>query len=109
MQKKHVLVVCGRNRKRSLTAEVLFRHHPQMEVRSAGVSASARHIVTLRDVIWADEVWCMEQKHAEKLRSLFPNLKNIEVLGIPDEFEYMNDELVELLLGFANLHAQPYL
>ena len=95
--KLKVLVVCGRNRKRSLTAEVLFKNHPHIIVRSAGVSSAARHVVSHRDIAWADQIWCMEEKHARKLRELFPEVISVKILDIPDEYAFMDAELIELL------------
>jgi protein-tyrosine phosphatase len=36
------LFVCSRNKRRSLTAEAIFKSHPVHSVRSAGTSESAR-------------------------------------------------------------------
>ncbi len=97
LDKLKVLVVCGRNKKRSLTAEVLFKNHPHLVIRSAGVSSAARHVVSQNEIDWADQIWCMETKHAEKLQELFSTTKSIRVLDIPDEYEFMDVELVALL------------
>ena len=92
-----ILFVCGRNQWRSPTAEAIYRRDPRVEVRSAGVSPSSRRRVTEKDLAWADLVLVMERKHAARLKGQFDVLPPIESLEIPDEFQYMDPELVVLL------------
>lgn len=50
--------------------------------------------------MWADVVMVMEQRHRSRIKSLFPGrekLPPIEVLEIPDDFEWMDPELITLL------------
>jgi predicted protein tyrosine phosphatase len=96
----NVLFVCSRNQWRSPTAERVWRNHPGLSVRSAGISASARHRVASKDIQWADLILVMEEEHksqllAEHSRTLAH--KPIHVLDIPDAYEYMDPELVEHL------------
>lgn len=91
-----LLYVCSRNQWRSRTAEALFRGRPGLEVRSAGTAASARVKVSQRLLEWADAVLVMEPEHAAILRQRF-GFRDAECLGIPDEYEYMDPELAELL------------
>lgn len=96
----NVLFVCSRNQWRSPTAEQVWRRHPQLNVRSAGTSPSARHTVSDADIGWADVVIVMEQKHKSRLVADFGDAlagKPVHVLDIPDEYKYMDPELVELL------------
>lgn len=55
--------------------------------------------VTPEDIAWADLVLVMEEKHAQRIRSLLarPNAPPIVVLGIPDLHRFMSPELVESL------------
>ena len=95
-----LLFICSRNQWRSPTAESLFRSHAHYTARSAGTADSARIKVTVCHVEWADAIFCMEKKHADILRARFPEAlaeKTPVVLGIPDDFEFMDPELVELL------------
>lgn len=94
------LFVCSRNRRRSPTAEAVYADVPGMDVRSAGVSADAENPVSLDDIEWADWIFCMEQIHQQKLREMFGRIlgvKRFAVLGIPDNYEFMQPELVHLL------------
>jgi predicted protein tyrosine phosphatase len=93
----NVLFVCSRNQWRSPTAEQVWRRHPALSVRSAGTSAQARHRVTERDLLWADAIVVMEATHKARLVDDFGDLvraKPVHVLGIPDDYRYMDPELV---------------
>lgn len=99
-EKQNILFVCSRNQWRSPTAEQIWRRHPMLNVRSGGTSPSARHTVSHADIDWADVVIVMEQRHRSRLVADFGDLladKHIHVLDIPDEYQYMDPELVELL------------
>jgi len=95
----NLLFVCSKNKWRSPTAETLYRHDPRVNVRSAGTSSSARKKMTDRDLIWADLILVMEHKHKEAIGDRFRNLNlpEIIVLDIPDDYQYMSDELVEMI------------
>lgn len=97
-----VLFICSRNQWRSPTAEQVFRRHPALAVRSAGTSASARRQVSHVDLAWADVIIVMEAKHksrllAEHARTLTG--KPLHVLDVPDDYRFMDPELVDLLQG----------
>lgn len=94
-----ILVLCSRNQWRSPTAEEVFRGRSDVSVRSAGTSPSARRRVNERDIEWADLVVVMETKHRDILRKRFgrPLPVPVVVLHIPDEYPFMDPELVELL------------
>jgi predicted protein tyrosine phosphatase len=97
---KNVLFICSRNQWRSPTAETVWRNHPDISVRSAGTSPNARKTVSPADIRWADVIIVMEQKHKNRLVAEFTRLldhKPIHVLEIPDEYKYMDPELVEIL------------
>ena len=95
-----VLFVCSRNQWRSPTGEQVWRRHPQVQARSAGTSTGARHVVSAADLAWADVVLVMEDKHKSRLLAEYRALllhKPLHVLDIPDDYRYMDAELVELL------------
>lgn len=97
---RKILFVCSRNRRRSLTAEQLFAKVPRWQVRSAGTADGARIKVTDGHLGWADLVVAMEKRHKEILRERFPELLAIKpriCLFIPDDYEFMEDALVEVL------------
>ena len=95
-----ILFVCSRNQWRSPTAEQVWRRHPALQVRSGGTSAGARHRVSADDVAWADVILVMEERHQTRLKADFGRLlaqKRLHVLDIPDEYRYMDPELVDTL------------
>jgi predicted protein tyrosine phosphatase len=95
-----VLFVCSRNQWRSPTAERVWQGHPLLSVRSAGTSPSARRRVSASDIAWADVILVMEEKHRSRLVSEYADLldgKAVHVLGIPDDYRYMDPELVDEL------------
>lgn len=96
----NVLFVCSRNQWRSPTAEQVWRKHPSLSVRSAGTSQNARHPVSAGDLSWAHVIFVMEEKHKSRLLAEFRRIlenKPIHVLDIPDEYKFMEPELVELV------------
>jgi predicted protein tyrosine phosphatase len=95
----NLLFVCSQNKWRSPTGETLYRNDPRVNVRSAGTSASAKQRISEPDLIWADLVLVMENKHKKIITSQFRNLDLplIMVLDIPDDYQYMAQELVEML------------
>jgi protein-tyrosine phosphatase len=97
----NLLFVCSRNRKRSLTAEHLRRGSTRCRVRSVGTEPSARVQVRAADIEWADIVYVMEHSHVNRMRDrgLRDELrgKHVVCLDVPDEYEYMDDDLVEIL------------
>lgn len=98
--RRNVLFICSRNQWRSPTAEQIWRKHPLISVWSAGTSPNARRKVSVEDVRWADVILVMEEKHKSRLVAEFTRLledKHIHVLDIPDEYKYMDPELVEEL------------
>ena len=97
---KNVLFVCSQNRLRSPTAEQVFSRHEHIEVQSAGLDRTCGNPVTPELVEWADIIFVMEQAHRNKLAKQFrSSLKNarVIVLGIPDDYEFMDPELVRIL------------
>ncbi|MEQ8558507.1 MAG: hypothetical protein RIB03_09350 [Henriciella sp.] len=106
-----VLFVCSRNRLRSPTAEAVFNAVAGVEARSAGTARDADWQVTMDDIRWADLIVCMEDKHANRLRADFRQAvshKRVCVLGIPDDYKFMQEELVALLRkrGMPLIRAQ---
>jgi len=95
-----ILFVCSRNRRRSLTAETIFQNEPGWDVRSAGTEEAARIKVTAGSLGWADVIVVMEKRHKERLQRKFPEefgTKRCICLFIPDDFEFMGADLIELI------------
>lgn len=103
-----ILFVCGMNKKRSPTAEAIYRHDDRIQVRSAGISPSSKNRVTVKNIEWADLILVMEKEYKERLVKSFrgiTKLPRIESLEIPDEYEFMDNDLVELIKA----SVEPYI
>lgn len=103
----NVLFICSQNRLRSPTAEQVFSTWPGVSCTSAGTNHDAEVPLSAELVQWADLIFVMEGAHREKLRSRFrEHLRDRRVvcLDIPDEFEFMDPELIQRLLAKVPPH-----
>ena len=110
----NVLFVCGKNRRRSPTAEKIFRNDSRINPRSAGTSENSQRRLQAADFAWAELVVCMERKYVARIKNLFPRVENmppIEILNISDEYIFMDPALVARLREgmdevLENYHAE---
>lgn len=96
---KHLLFVCSQNKLRSPTGEAVFCDMPNIETRSAGLNNKSEVPLGVEDIEWADYIFVMEKTHKSKVQSQFrDSLKHQKLicLNIPDNYEYMQPELVAL-------------
>jgi len=76
-----------------------------VQARSAGTANSASIKVSTKLLNWADLVFVMEKKHRQQLQQRFPEIyhqKQIVVLDIPDEFQFMDEELIQMIENSVN-------
>ncbi len=95
-----ILFVCSQNRLRSLTAESIFDGAGGHQVRSVGTEQGARVRVTAGHLGWAEIVFVMEKRHLQRLRQKFREEldgKQVICLSIPDDYDYMDEELIDRL------------
>lgn len=105
---KRLLFLCSQNKLRSPTAETVFDGYPGVEVDSAGLNNDAEVPLSDEQIEWAEVIIVMEKVHRTRLNRKFGHAlggKRIAVLNIPDDYEYMDEELIELL----KVRCQPYL
>ena len=101
----NILFVCSQNKRRSLTAEKLFDGINGHCVRSAGTEKNSRIKVSPGLIGWADLIFCFEKKHLRRLREKYSEEvsgKQIVTLNIPDDFEYMDEELQDILHSYVD-------
>lgn len=87
------------NRKRSVTAERLYRNDTRLEVRSAGTREGSPRRISAGDLAWADVVFAMERRQKQWLQEAFRSMElpPIAVLDIHDDYEVMDPALQGLL------------
>lgn len=93
----NLLFICSRNIWRSRTAETIFKKDKRFQVKSAGTSKTARIRVNRSQIDWADKIFVMEKRHRERLEEMFGDAldsKELIVLDIPDEYKYMDEDLI---------------
>jgi predicted protein tyrosine phosphatase len=99
-QIKRALFICSQNRLRSPTAEQVFALWPNVETDSAGLGNDASVPLSSEQIEWATVIFVMEKAHRNRLSQRFRrhlNGKRVICLDIPDEYDYMQPELVRLL------------
>ena len=104
----NILFVCSRNQWRSPTAEEIYKSHNGLSVRSAGTEPSARIKITAKLIDWSDIIFVMEKRHKQRIIEKFSNNaleKEIIVLDIPDDYQFMDEELIDSIKRSVN----PYL
>ena len=101
----NVLFVCSRNQWRSPTAEKIYQNDDRVNARSRGTTRSAVKTITAGDLAWTDVVMVMEEKHRRRILADFPDasrFKPIHVLDIPDDYRFMELDLVNLICAAAD-------
>jgi predicted protein tyrosine phosphatase len=86
---KRALFICSQNRLRSPTAEQVFASWPDVESDSAGLGNDADVPLSSEQIAWANIIFVMEKAHL--------NGKRVICLDIPDDYDYMQPELIRLL------------
>ena len=95
-----LLFICSQNKWRSLTAERMFETHAHYAARSAGTEPGARVRVEAGHLGWAETIFVMERRHADRLREKFAEElrgKTVVVLRIPDKYPFGDARLIALL------------
>lgn len=104
----NILFVCSRNQWRSPTAETIYKNHHGIFVKSAGTEPSARIKINSKLIEWADIIFVMEKHHKQRISERFSDdtlSKRIIVLDIPDDYQYMDEELIDSI----KRSVEPYL
>ena len=104
IDRPNIVVVCGRNKKRSRTAEYIFKNDSRFNIRSVGLSPHSVRKISENDIHRADLIFVMETDQRSKIKDLYRHIElpMIDILNIPDDYEFMDDELVDLLTDKIN-------
>ncbi len=99
-----ILVVCGQNKRRSRTAEQIFKNDKRFQIRSVGLSSASDRKIRDTDVDWSDFIMVMEDNQGDRINKTYKHLDLpfVEVLHIPDEYAYLDKDLMGLLTDRIN-------
>jgi predicted protein tyrosine phosphatase len=101
------LFVSSQNRLRSPTAEQVYSETPGLDVDSGGLNHDATVPLTPEQVNWATVIFVMEKAHKGKLAKKFRDHlhgKKVVCLNIPDDYEFMDPALVQILNAVVPRH-----
>jgi len=103
----NLLFVCRYNEMRSCTAETIYTEEGY-PVRSAGTEIGASVNLSNDIILWADLIFVMEEKQKVIIKSVNADPsenKKIVILDIPDNYYYMEPELLHQIKS----RVAPYL
>lgn len=106
---QRILFICSRNRLRSPTAERVFASYPGVEASSAGLAPDADEQLTPEHLEGVDTIFVMEKAQRTKLAQRFRRYlggARVICLDIPDDYTFMQPELVELLKARVTPHLR---
>ncbi|MET0026554.1 MAG: hypothetical protein ABW101_02860 [Candidatus Thiodiazotropha sp.] len=106
---QNLLFVCSECRLRSPTAEEVFSRYEGIKALAAGTNSDAETPLSGDLIEWADVVLVMEKSHRDKLSKKYQALlkgKKLVVLDIPDHYQRMQPELIQLLRARVSRHVQ---
>ena len=100
---------------RSATAHKIYESDERFEVLSAGTDTTANTVLTRELLVWADTIVAMDKPHRNFIQRKFKDIyktKRITCLYIPDDYEYMQPELVNIIqhrveTEFLKGHLRP--
>ena len=108
----NVVFVCTMNKMRSATAEVVARAEwPEWEYRSCGTDKTATVPMSDEMFQWADMVVYMEKEHKNKAEKKCKSAKTVKskiVMGVPDEFDYMDVEFIKVFKSRFENYVRAY-
>ena len=97
---KNLLFICSENRLRSPTAETVFSAYKDVQAIGAGTNKDAETPVSGDLIEWADIILVMEKTHRNKVAKKYEKLlkhKRLISLDIPDNYDCMQPELIQIL------------
>ncbi len=88
----------------------MFSKRVDLEVRSAGTASDALARVNTQMLDWADLIFIMDEQQRRSLRRRFaghPALERLVCLEIPDEYTFLQPELISLIESRTRAHLPP--
>lgn len=87
----------------------MFFGTPGIQVRSAGTAKDAENPIARDDIEWADLIFVMERHHRKNILEKFRTQTKIITLGIPDNYDFMDPDLIEILQAKVTPYLEPYI
>jgi predicted protein tyrosine phosphatase len=103
----NILFICSRNQWRSPTGEEIYKNVQGINSKSAGTEPSARTKINAKLIDWADIIFVMEKKHKQRITEKFrteTSQKKIIILDIEDNYQFMDDELIDEIKAKVDLY-----
>lgn len=100
LEKIRILFICTLTQMRSASAHHIYKNDVRFEVKSAGTHPKAETTISIDLLKWADHIMVMENRHRSFIQKNHPEIskvKKIIVLDIPDDYDFMQTELIVLL------------
>ena len=99
-----ILVVCGRNKRRSRTAEYIFKNDNRFQIKSAGLSSQSDIQLSEKLINWADVIFVMDNGQRNRIQNQYRTMQlpDIHNLHIADDYEYLEPELIDMLTTRIN-------
>lgn len=97
---KKVLFVCAQGRLRSATAMHLMHRMYGYNTRCCGTDKDALFQANERILGWADEICTMDEFQKFLIQGMCDDMgiaQKVRSLNIPDDYDYMDDELCSLI------------
>jgi predicted protein tyrosine phosphatase len=88
---------------------MIWRDSEDFNVKSCGTSPASRVKISEKLIRWAEVILVMEKRHKSIILEQFSEdlrHKDIRVLFIPDDYELMNETLIELLSQYVLKNIQ---
>lgn len=105
----NALFICGKARMRSPTAADISAQINGVAADFAGLSNDADERLSVEHIEWATDIFVMERRQKSRLSQMFGSAlkgKRVICLNIPDNYAYMQPELVDLLEARLKTHLR---
>jgi predicted protein tyrosine phosphatase len=85
--------------KKEAVQQNIFKNDSRFKIRSAGLSPKSERKITENDILWSDLIFVMETNQRNMINEVYGhiNIPKTVSLEIPDDYEYLDEELIALL------------
>jgi len=69
----------------------------------------AENVIARDEIEWADLIFVMERHHRKNILEKFRTQTKIITLGIPDNYEFMDPDFIQILQVKVTPYLEPYI